>query len=123
MRILADRAGMPAHLLYRHVRNRVDLLTAMAEHVVAARAPGVAPPPHDPRHQLDLLAREEWAMYRRHPWMLTVLATDRPPVGPAVLAMVDRVVAALTGAGYEPAEAFRAYLVLSGYVQGHGAPH
>ena len=63
-------------------------------------------------------ARDEWAMYRRHPWLLQVLATDRPPTGPAVLAMVDRVVDVLTEAGFTPAEAYRAYLVLSGYVQG-----
>jgi non-ribosomal peptide synthetase component E (peptide arylation enzyme) len=57
-------------------------------------------------------------MYRKHPWLLTVLATDRPPTGPAVLAMVDHVVSTLTHLGFEPAEAYRAYLVLSGYTQG-----
>ncbi|MGW5558954.1 TetR/AcrR family transcriptional regulator [Micromonospora sp. NPDC003944] len=118
MRVLAQHAGLPAHALYRHVRNRADLLAAMAEQITATRVPGAAPLPRDPRQRLEQLARDEWEMYRRHPWLLAVLATDRPPTGPAVLAMVDRVVAAFTSAGYDPAEAFRAYLALSGYIQG-----
>ncbi|MFI6265032.1 TetR/AcrR family transcriptional regulator [Micromonospora sp. NPDC051006] len=117
MRALAHRAATPAHVVYRHLPNRAELLSAMAEQVTAARRLD-APLPHDPREQLERLAGDEWAMYRRHPWLLSVLATDRPPTGPAVLAMVDRVVAAFTAVGYDPAEAFRAYLVLSGYVQG-----
>ncbi|WP_433308219.1 TetR/AcrR family transcriptional regulator [Micromonospora sp. CA-269861] len=118
MRVLAQRAGMPAHAVYRHVRNRADLLAAMAEQITATHRPGPAPLPRDPRQRLERLASDEWAMYRRHRWLLAVLATDRPPTGPAVLAMVDRVVAAFTSAGYDPAEAFRAYLALSGYIQG-----
>ncbi|MEW2145220.1 TetR/AcrR family transcriptional regulator C-terminal domain-containing protein [Micromonospora vinacea] len=102
MRVLAQRGGLPAHALYRHVRNRADLLAAMAEQITAIRPPGAAPLPSDPRQRLERLAGDEWAMYRRHPWLLAILATDRPPTGPAVLAMVDRVVAAFTSAGYDP---------------------
>ncbi|MFJ6198195.1 TetR/AcrR family transcriptional regulator C-terminal domain-containing protein [Micromonospora sp. NPDC092111] len=118
VRLLADRAGIPVHLLYRQVRNRADLLGAMAEQVIDAHRPRHAPRPDGARAELAQLARDEWAMYRRHPWLLRVLATDRPPTGPAVLAMVDRVVAVLVDAGFSPADAYRAYLVLSGYVQG-----
>jgi AcrR family transcriptional regulator len=117
MRTLADRAGIPAHTLYRFVRNRDDLLAAMAEHVIDARRPAHRVRP-EPRPRLERLAWDEWAMYRRHPWLLAVLATSRPPTGPAVLSMVDRTIEALAGAGYDPRDAFRAYLVLSGYVQG-----
>ncbi|MBY8870602.1 TetR/AcrR family transcriptional regulator [Micromonospora sp. PLK6-60] len=118
MRLLADRAGLPAHLLYRQVRNRGDLLGMMAERVIDARRARTAAAHDGPRARLAHLARDEWAMYRRHPWLLTVLASDRPPTGPAVLAMVDRVVSVLTDAGFDPASAYRAYLVLSGYIQG-----
>ncbi|MBM0279206.1 TetR/AcrR family transcriptional regulator C-terminal domain-containing protein [Micromonospora tarensis] len=118
MLLLAHRAAMPAHAVYRHVRNRTDLLSAMAERVTAVRAPGDPALPPGPRAQLERLAGDEWRLYRRHPWLLAVLATDRPPTGPAVLATVDRVVATFTSAGYDPAEAFRAYLALSGYIQG-----
>ena len=118
MRLLAERAGLPVHLLYRQVRNRADLLSAMVEHVIDGHRRRNAASPDDPRTRLRQLAHDEWAMYRKHPWLLTALATDRPPTGPAVLAMVDQVVSALTHLGFEPLEAYRAYLVLSGYVQG-----
>lgn len=117
MRTLAERAGMPAHALYRAVRDRAELLGAMADHVLGGRVPDRAAAA-DPRARLEQLARHEWAMYRRHPWLLAILATSRPPTGPAVLSMVDRTVEALTGAGYDPGDAFAAYLALDAYVQG-----
>ncbi|MEU7677460.1 hypothetical protein AB0C42_21900 [Micromonospora taraxaci] len=45
MRVLAHRAEMPAHAVYRHVRNRADLLGAMAERITATSTPRAAPPP------------------------------------------------------------------------------
>ncbi len=117
MRTLAERAGIPAHALYRSVRDRSDLLAAMAEHVINGRMPD-RKAPADPRARLERLAHDEWAMYRHHPWLLTILATGRPPTGPAVLSMVDRTVEALTRTGYNPRDAFAAYLALGGYIQG-----
>jgi AcrR family transcriptional regulator len=117
MRTLAERAGIPAHALYRAVRDRGDLLAAMAEHVISGRMPARTAPA-DPRGRLERLARDEWAMYRHHPWLLAILATGRPPTGPAVLSMVDRTVETLTRAGYDPSDAFAAYLALGGYIQG-----
>lgn len=117
MRTLAERAGVPAHALYRCVRDRGDLLAAMAEHVINGRMPD-RKAPTDPRARLERLARDEWTMYHHHPWLLAILATGRPPTGPAVLSMVDRTVEALTQAGYTPGDAFAAYLALGGYIQG-----
>ncbi|WP_173142503.1 TetR/AcrR family transcriptional regulator [Kibdelosporangium persicum] len=117
MRTLAERAGIPAHALYRCVRNRADLLAGMAENVINGRMPH-RKAPADPRARLERLARDEWTMYRHHPWLLAILATGQPPTGPAVLSMVDRTVEALTHAGYDPSDAFAAYLALGGYIQG-----
>jgi AcrR family transcriptional regulator len=117
MRALAARARIPAHALYRFMRDRDDLLAAMAEHVISGRMPN-RQAPADPRARLERLARDEWAMYRHHPWLLAILATGRPPTGPAVLSMVDRTVEALTRTGYNPGDAFAAYLALGGYIQG-----
>lgn len=117
MRNLAERAGIPAHVLYRVVRDRADLLSAMAERVINSRMPERLAPA-DPRARLERLARDQWAMYRQHPWLVAILATGRPPTGPAILSMVDRAAEALSRAGYEPAEAFAGYLALDGYIQG-----
>jgi hypothetical protein len=43
VRVLAARAGLPVHLLYRQVRNRAGLHAAMAERVIAERTPGPRP--------------------------------------------------------------------------------
>jgi AcrR family transcriptional regulator len=117
MRSLAERAGLPAHVLYRVVRDRDELYAAMAEHVIAGRMPA-RPSQQDSRAQLEQFARDAWAMYRRHPWLVAILATGRPPAGPAVLSIVDRPVEALTRAGYETAQAFAGYLTLDAYIQG-----
>ncbi|MBL7498334.1 TetR/AcrR family transcriptional regulator C-terminal domain-containing protein [Frankia sp. CNm7] len=130
MGALAHRAGLSADQVFRRTRSRDELLGAMVEHALVERAPAASrayspttPEPANPREQLERLARDEWALYRRHPWLVTVLATTRPPTGPAVLAMVDRAVAVLTTAGYAPEDAFAAYLALSGYVQGMALLH
>ncbi|BCB78261.1 hypothetical protein GCM10022251_31440 [Phytohabitans flavus] len=97
----------------------------MVEHVLTdshrRRAP--QPEPAHPRDALERLARDEWALYRRYPWLLPVLATTRPPIVPAVMALVDRTVAVLLRVGYTPEDAFAAYLTLSGYVQGLALLH
>jgi AcrR family transcriptional regulator len=125
VRTVAHRAGVSTDQVYRNMRNRDDLLAMMVERVLAdgyKRSSGSSELA-DPRDHLERLARDEWALYRRHPWLLAVLATTRPPASPAVLAMVDRAVVTLARAGYGPDEAFAAYLAVSGYVQGMALLH
>ncbi|WP_165947122.1 TetR/AcrR family transcriptional regulator [Micromonospora sp. 15K316] len=117
IRALSHRAGLTTDAVYRWVRSRDELLAAMAEQVLGiGRARATLP--RAPRERLEELARAEWSLYRRHPWLLAVLATTRPPTGPAVLALVDRTVDTLTGVGHSLPDAFAGYLALSGYVQG-----
>ncbi|MEV6812988.1 TetR/AcrR family transcriptional regulator [Micromonospora sp. NPDC051296] len=122
VRAVARRAGLTPDRVYRWVRNRDDLLAAMAEQVLGARQA-----PDDvrrtPRERLERFAHREWSLYRRHPWLLAVLASTRPPTGPAVLAMVDDTVGVLIAAGYDPPDALAGYLALSGYVQGMALLH
>ncbi len=125
VRTVAHRAGVSTDQVYRQVRSRDDLLAVMVERVLidGHKRGDESSESADPRDRLERLARDEWAFYRRHPWLLAVLATTRPPTGPAVLAMVDRAVTALARAGYGPDEAFAAYLSVSGYVQGMALLH
>ncbi|WP_341720309.1 TetR/AcrR family transcriptional regulator [Micromonospora sp. FIMYZ51] len=122
VRTLAHRAGLTPDAVYRWVRNRDDLLGAMVEQVLDS-----GPMPDGergtPRERLVRLARAEWSLYRRHPWLLAVLATTRPPIGPAVLTLIDGTIAALTDAGYDLPDALAGYLTLSGYVQGMALLH
>ncbi|MFT7841700.1 TetR/AcrR family transcriptional regulator C-terminal domain-containing protein [Saccharothrix sp. BKS2] len=113
--VLARRLGIPVTSLRRHVPSREALLTAVVDAVLAEHRPVRSP---DWRVVLEHEAREEWARYRRHPWAVAVLATTRPPLGPGVLATVDRFLAALSGHGLDHRTALSVYLLVSGYAQG-----
>ncbi|ROP41633.1 TetR/AcrR family transcriptional regulator [Saccharothrix texasensis] len=114
MRLVAARLGASTMSLYRHVSGKDDLVTAMVDTVLADHRP---PPPGATgwRALLDHEAREEWALYRRHPWSLAALGTTRPPLGRSVLETVDRFLAALP---LDHRTALSVYLLVSGYVQG-----
>lgn len=127
---LADAEGMPAvsmqrvaaqldvavMTLYRHVRSKGELVAAMVDAVLTEQSPPARSGGW--RVRLEHQARQEWQLYQRHPWVLTVLASTRPPLGGAVLAAVDRSMTALTGRGLDHHAALSTYLLVSGYVQG-----
>ncbi|GAA1293812.1 TetR/AcrR family transcriptional regulator [Saccharothrix xinjiangensis] len=114
MRLVAARLGTSTMSLYRHVSGKDDLVTAMVDTVLAEHRP---PQPRATgwRALLEHEAREEWSLYRRHPWSLTALATTRPPLGRSVLETVDRFLSALP---LDHRTALSVYLLVSGYVQG-----
>ncbi|RKT82674.1 regulatory protein, tetR family [Saccharopolyspora antimicrobica] len=116
MQRVAALLGIAAMTLYRHVRSKDELVTAMVDAVLAEQSP----PERSGgwRAQLEHEARQEWQLYQRHPWVLPVLASTRPPLGGAVLAAVDRSLAALSGRGLDHRAALSTYLLVSGYVQG-----
>ncbi|WP_280477659.1 TetR/AcrR family transcriptional regulator [Nocardia asiatica] len=118
MRRLAGTLGVATAALYRHFPDREALLASMAELVLDEIPP---PQPADRtgwRPRLRHEAHEEWRLYRRHPWMLPLLARTRPPLGPALLDVLERNFAALDHAGLTRRTGFTIYLALSGLVQG-----
>ncbi|GAB4587668.1 TetR/AcrR family transcriptional regulator [Nocardia sp. IFM 10818] len=116
MRRLATDLGIATTGLYRYFPDRDALLAQMAEFALAE-----APPPAtagDWSARLIAEARAEWRLYRRHPWMLPVLAQNRPPMGPALLDTLERSFAALDELGLPPDTMLSIYLSVSGLVQG-----
>ncbi|MGK8524511.1 TetR/AcrR family transcriptional regulator [Nocardia asteroides] len=117
MRRLASALGVATATLYRHFPDREALLASMAE-----LALDEIPPPAAEctgwRPRLRHEAHEEWRLYRRHPWMLPLLARTRPPLGPALLDVLERNFAALERPGLTRRTGFAIYLTLSGLVQG-----
>lgn len=117
MRRLASALGVATATLYRHFPDREALLAGMAELVLAEiPPPGTACTGWRPRLRHE--AHEEWRLYRRHPWMLPLLARVRPPLGPALLDVLERNFAALDHPGLTRHSGFAIYLALSGLVQG-----
>lgn len=104
MRRLAERLSVGAMSLYGHVPGRAELIdlmvdAAFAEVVYEARAID----PADWRTSLEAVARCNWDLYARHPWLLAV-DTTRPPLGPGTIGKYDAELRALVGTGLDDVE-------------------
>ncbi|WP_433301563.1 TetR/AcrR family transcriptional regulator C-terminal domain-containing protein [Actinoplanes sp. CA-030573] len=86
-----------------------------------APGPDGAPRPDDApgawRGRLERVARDNWALYLRHPWLLQV-ATSRPPLGPNVIAKYDHELRAVDGIGLTDIEMDLAVQLVGDYVHG-----
>jgi AcrR family transcriptional regulator len=118
MRRVAMELDVATMSLYRHVRDKDDLLTAMVD---AAFGEWQPPAPRSGTGWLDVLteaARELWQIFRRHPWLAPAYSLTRPLVAPSGLAYTERVLATLLDRGLEPATAFSMHLILFNFVRG-----
>jgi AcrR family transcriptional regulator len=102
MRALAERLGVGTMSLYTHVPGKAELIDLMLDTVLAetARPEDV---PGGWRARLELVARENAALFHRHPWVLEVV-TFRPPMGPGLIAKYDYELRALEGIGLTDVE-------------------
>jgi AcrR family transcriptional regulator len=113
MRRLAARLGVKAASLYRHVRNKEELLALLGDEI-SAQIP-FAEPEGSWRDQLATMA---WNVRRgllAHRDAARVLAST-PPVGPRRLRHVEAVLRALRGSGLTDQEAARAAYHLNNFV-------
>ncbi|MER5643728.1 TetR/AcrR family transcriptional regulator [Streptosporangium sp. NPDC002524] len=117
MRRVAAELGAGTMSLYRYVPGKDSLIELMVE-AVFDESPPPAPLPEGWRAGLELAARREWAMYSRHPWVLRVIATPQPPLGPNVLADVERSMRAVDGLGLDPMTMHWVAIMVSAQVQG-----
>jgi AcrR family transcriptional regulator len=97
MRRLGQELGVDAMALYRHVRNKDDLLDGIVEVLVAE----IERP--EPTEDWKTVLREQAMAARRtmlrHPWARRVME-ERPKGGPAFLAYVESVLATMRGGGF-----------------------
>ncbi len=116
MRRIAERLGSGTMSLYTHVPGKAELIDVMLDTVLAETAR-----PEDVdggwRSRLELVARENWALYHRHPWMLQVV-TSRPPLGPNTIAKYDYELEALEGIGLTDIEMDSVLSLILGHVEG-----
>ncbi len=116
MRRVAERLGVGTMSLYTYVPSKADLIDVMYD---AACGPASAEVPGDGwRARLAAIARTAWELYRRHPWMLQVMAMARPPLGPNSIAAYDRDLRAVDGIGLTDLEMDSVVSMVSVYVQG-----
>jgi AcrR family transcriptional regulator len=115
MRALAERLTVGTMSLYTHVPGKAELLDLMLDTVLAETAR-----PDDGqegwRARLELVARENRALFDRHPWILELVAF-RPPMGPGVIAKYDYELRAIEGIGLTDVEMDSVLALVLGYVQ------
>lgn len=116
MRKLAEELGVTAMSLYTYVPGKGELLDLMTDAVCAETA---RPEPGDLtwRERLTRIAHENWALYRRHPWLLQV-ATNRPVLGPNLIAKYDYELRAVEGIGLTDVEMDMTIALLADFVHG-----
>jgi AcrR family transcriptional regulator len=116
MRRVAEMVGVTAMSLYTYVPSKAELIDVMLDTVFGepARPEEVA---GGWRGRLELVARENWAMYLRHPWLLQV-ATTRPVLGPNLIAKYDYELSAVAGLGLSEVEMDLLVSLVLDYVHG-----
>ena len=116
MRGVADALGCAQASLYRHIRNREELVTLLADRAVSIAS---SPPPDG----LDWAGQAAWSsrLFRahllRHPGLVSLLrGTER--LGPNALAGQEYALGSFIGAGLSPGMAFAAASSLAHFVIG-----
>jgi DNA-binding transcriptional regulator YhcF (GntR family) len=116
MRRVAATLGLPTMSLYRLVRGKEDLVVRMIDAVIAAAALPAAGGPW--RARLEALARRQWRVHGRHPWLARALSLSRPQASPALLRLADAELAALEDVVDDPVTRFDLHVVLTSFVRG-----
>lgn len=117
MRRIAAALGVATMSLYRHVQGKEDLILQMVD-AVFAPAPLPQRPPAGWRPQLELVARRQWRLYRRHHWLAPVVSMTRPQLVPSGMAYTEWVLRALDGLGLDRTTRWHVMLTLLGFVRG-----
>jgi len=115
MRRLAQELGVEAMSLYRHVRNKGDILDGMVDLVFGEI--GLLPRGVDWKTAMRGRAIAARAVLARHPWAIGLMESRSTP-GPATLQHHDAVLGCLREAGFTLAMAAHAYSVLDSYIYG-----
>ncbi|MGH3340870.1 MAG: GntR family transcriptional regulator, partial [Propionibacteriaceae bacterium] len=116
MRRIAAELDVATMSLYRHVRDKDDLLALMID---AAFGEWQLPKSgSDWQEALTEAARELWRIFRRHVWLAPAYSLTRPLVVPSGLAYTEQVLATLLDRGVKPATAFSMNLILFNFVRG-----
>ncbi|MET9424610.1 MULTISPECIES: TetR/AcrR family transcriptional regulator C-terminal domain-containing protein [unclassified Streptomyces] len=109
-RRIGAELGADPTALYRHFRNKDDLVLAVADHLLEESLEGFEP--SDDWHEtLRTLCIRNRKVYLSHP-RAAVLATVRITRRPAEMRVVEMILAALAKAGFPPEQAVRHYRAL-----------
>lgn len=115
MRRVAVELGVGTMSLYRHVQSKDELLTEMVDEVFGEyELPD--PGPAGWRPKLELIARRQWELCRRHLWLAATVSFTRPLLVPNLTAQTEWTLRAIDGLGLPTEVCVREALSLHGLV-------
>lgn len=114
MRSLAKRLGVVPMALYTYVPGKAELIDLMLDAAYAAMERS-APRDDGWRARLEAVARDNRALYARHPWVAGI-STSRPPLGPGMMAKYEHELRALEHTGLGDVEMDAALTFVLGFV-------
>ncbi|MEU5869683.1 TetR/AcrR family transcriptional regulator C-terminal domain-containing protein [Nonomuraea sp. NPDC047529] len=120
MRRLAADLDVTTMALYRHISGREQLILLMAD-AAFGEFPLPEPLPSGWRRRLETAARQQWAMYQRHPWLAQAVSFTRPLLAPRAMVHSEWVMRALDGLGLDPATSLHIHVCVAAYVRGVAA--
>jgi AcrR family transcriptional regulator len=118
MRRVAVELDVATMSLYRHVRDKDDLLIGMMDAAFAEwqlSRPKLGASWHE---VLTEAARQMWQVFRQHLWLAPAYSLTRPSLVPSGLAYTEQMLATLLDRGLKPATAFSMHLILFNYIRG-----
>ncbi|GGR36667.1 TetR/AcrR family transcriptional regulator C-terminal domain-containing protein [Streptomyces netropsis] len=119
MRRIATELDVATMSLYRHVRNKDEIVALMAD---AAFAEAPLPEPGGGwRDRLELSAKTQWGLYRAHPWLARTMSLSRPLLVPHGMLHIEWALRALDGLGLDDDTVMHTAITLFGYVRGTAA--
>lgn len=117
MRRIAAALDVPTMSLYRHVRGKDELVLFMIDAALGEDSfPAERPDGWRPR--LELSARLQWRMFRRHPWLAPVMSLTRPQLAPNALRHTDWVLCAFDETGISGTDRMYLHVMLFSFVRG-----
>ncbi|MER5261614.1 TetR/AcrR family transcriptional regulator [Actinosynnema sp. NPDC002837] len=116
MRRVAVELGVGTASLYTYLPGKAELEALMADSI-GADDPLPDDRPGDWRAKLEAWARADHEGYRKHPWVLHLVATVAAP-GPGLLRWMDSALRVLEGTGLSEAEKMAVVESVDAYVRG-----
>ncbi|MFB0630817.1 GntR family transcriptional regulator [Streptomyces sp. AB3(2024)] len=95
MRRLGAELGVSAMSLYRHVRNKEELVVLMADAAFGEFPLPPAVPGDGWRARLEASARAQWRLYGVHPWLAAAMNLNRPLLVPNGMRHIEWALTAL----------------------------
>ncbi|WP_141584496.1 TetR/AcrR family transcriptional regulator [Actinomadura sp. WMMA1423] len=113
IRRIAEELGVSPMSIYTYVPGKAELIDVMVDRAFGE----LTPPDHGSwRDRLEHIARDNWALFHRHPWLLEITKA-RPPLGPNTCAKYEYELRAVDGLGLGDLEMDSVVALVTGFAE------